>query len=92
LLFTFRFKLKLDVMYAHEIMLEEAKERGFQRGFQEGFQEGVEIVAIKFWQNNIQPSEIARILELPIERVEFLIAQLEKGEAETPLEIIPAFF
>jgi hypothetical protein len=61
-------------MYAHEIILKEAKERGFQKG--------LEIVAIKLWQNNFPPSMISGTLGLSIERIEFLISELESKTLE----------
>ena len=57
-------------MYAHEIMQKEANELGFQKG--------VEIVAMKLWQHGFQPSKISNILDLPIERIELLIAEFKK--------------
>ncbi len=66
--------LKSKAMYAHEIIERDAKERGRQ----EGRQEGIELSAIKLWQNDVSPSMISNMLDLPIKRVEFLIAEFKK--------------
>jgi predicted transposase/invertase (TIGR01784 family) len=62
--------LKSKSMYAHEIIEKEAEEKGIEKG--------IELSAIKLWQNDVAPSMISNILGLPIERVEFLIAEFKK--------------
>ena len=45
---------------------------------QKGIEKGIEIVALKLWQKGVQPSMIADLLDLPIERVEELTANFEE--------------
>ncbi|MCB0615622.1 MAG: hypothetical protein KDC75_20030, partial [Phaeodactylibacter sp.] len=66
-----------------DFLYKKGKEEGKEEGREEAFNEKERIVVTRGWQKSMSPEEIAELADMPVERVQAIIRELEakvKGE------------
>jgi hypothetical protein len=63
-------------MGIREAILQEAEEQGIEKGIEQGIEQG--ILVVRCWKKGMSPQEIADQVNLPLEKVEAILAELLK--------------
>ena len=62
-----------------DFLYKKGKEEGKEEGREEAFNEKERIVVTRGWQKSMSPEEIAELADMPVERVQAIIRELEAG-------------
>jgi predicted transposase/invertase (TIGR01784 family) len=66
-------------MGLEEAILKEVREQGIEQGIEKGFGQEKQLAILRAYENGIATAMIAKIVDLPLVRVESVIADHEKG-------------
>ena len=67
-----------EVMGIEEAILHEVKTKGFEEGKKEGIEEYARLMVIKSWNRGMNEKEIAEFVEVPLGKVQTIIAELHR--------------